>query len=186
MDDARIVELFLKRDEAAIAGLEAKYGGRLFAVALRITGDANAAEECVNSAYMRAWELIPPADPSDHLFAFMGRIVRGIAIDRYRADRALFRSAVTVELTKELDECTAGSSDVEDAASANELASVINDFVRSLPRDRRLIFIRRYWYFDSVADIADALGFSQSKVKTELYRARNKLKGFLERKGYCI
>lgn len=186
MDDAKTVELFRKRDGSAIAEVEARYGGRLYAIALRMTGDPHIAEECLNSAYMRAWELIPPADPSEHLFAFMARIVRGIAIDRYRAENALSRKAVTVELTKELDECTAGSRNVEDEAEANELCAVINDFVRSLSGDRRLIFIRRYWYFDTVAEIAKALGFSESKVKTELYRARKKLKSYLERKGYGI
>ena len=186
MDDARIVELFLDKDETAVSEIGKKYGERLLAIAFRITGDRSAAEECVNSAYQRAWELIPPAEPSSYLFAFMGRIVRGLAIDSYRRERAASRSAVTVELTRELEAVLPWNGSVEGEAEANELGALINGFVRALPKDRRLIFIRRYWYCDTVAEIAESLGFSESKVKTELFRARKKLKEQLERKGYSI
>ena len=186
MDDTRIVELFLARDESAIAETAAKYGPRLTALALRVISDPREAEECVNDAYLRAWELIPPAEPRDHLFAFLGKIVRGLAIDRVRAASSQKRSAVLVELTKELSECLPSGAGVEQEAEANELAALISAFINALSEEKRLIFLRRYWYFDSVAEVAAVMGISQSKVKTELFRMRKKLKAYLERNGYTV
>lgn len=186
VDDARIIELFFSRDEAAVAEADRLYGRRLKTLALRLLGDPREAEECVNDAYLRAWELIPPADPRGYLFAFLGRIVRGLAVDRLRAASSKKRSAEVVELTKELSECLPSSADVEEAAEARELSSVIGDFIRELPEEKRFIFLRRYWYFDSIADIAASLGSGAGRIRTELYRLRRKLKAYLERKGYTV
>lgn len=186
MDDTRIVELFLARDEAAIAETAAKYGARLNALALRVVTDPREAEECVNDAYLRAWELIPPAEPVDHLFAFLGRIVRGLAIDRVRAASSRKRSAVLVELTKELSECLPSGKAVEQEAEANELAALINGYVKGLPQEKQYVFLRRYWYFDSIADIASSTGSREGRIKTELFRLRKGLKAYLERNGYTV
>ena len=186
MTDGEIVRLFCDRDEEAVKAASDKYGSRLRAVALAVTGDPGAADECVNDALLRAWEHIPPAKPSNHLFAFLAKTVRGIAIDRLRRESAQKRSAVFVELTNELAECLPSRARVEDEALAKELSGVINGFVRELPRDKQLIFIRRYWYFEAIADISESLGFTESKVKTELARMRKKLKSLLERKGYTL
>lgn len=186
MDDAGIVGLFYARNEAAITETAKKYGAKLSELAYRALGDKSAAEECLNDALLRAWEHIPPADPADHLFAYLAKTVRGLAIDRLRHDKSLTRGVVITELTHELSECVASNESVEDAALANELAGSINAFVKELPRDKQLVFIRRYWYFDSISDIAKSLGFSESKVKSDLSRMRKKLKSRLEGKGYSI
>ncbi len=186
MSDRVLIDLFNARDEAAIEETSRIYGARLRAIALAVTGDESAADECVNDALLRAWEHIPPADPEGRLFAYLARIVRGIAIDRLRRGRSLKRGAVVVELTDELRECLPSGESVEDAALANELSDIINGFVRELPREKQLIFIRRYWYFDSIAAVAGSLGLTESKVKTELYRMRIKLKSRLEGKGYTV
>lgn len=186
MDDAGIVGLYKARDEAAITETADKYGAKLSELAFRLLGDRHSAEECVNDALLRAWEHIPPADPGDRLFAYLARIVRGLAIDRLRHDKSLKRGAAVTELTQELSECLASSESVEDAALAKELAGIVNGFVNGLPNDRQLIFIRRYWYFDSISEIAESTGFSESKVKTALCRMRKKLRNLIEGKGYGI
>ena len=186
MDDRMIAELFSSGSEQAVTETNAKYGPLLARIALRVTGDPAAAEECVNDALLRAWELLKGAEPCGHLLPLLGKIVRGIAIDRCRAENALKRSAVFVELGSELAEVIPWSGSVESEAEANELGALINGFVKKLPHDKQLVFIRRYWYFDTVAEISSALGFSQSKVKSILSRTRNELKRFLERNGYRI
>ena len=185
MEDARITELIRLRDESAIEALSAKYGEQLTRIALRVTGDARTAEECVNSAYFRLWSLGGQLR-SGSLFALLAKIVRGEAIDRLRAEGAGKRSAATVELTRELEECIPGSETVEGALEANELSRLIRAFVEALPREKQLIFVRRYWYFDPIAEIAQSMGLTQSKVKTELLRTRKKLKQYLERNGHTV
>lgn len=186
MDDAGIVELFIERDETAITELSLKYGARLKTIALRVLFDPLTAEECLNDAYLRIWELIPPAEPRDHLFPFAGRIVRGLAIDRVRAKSSLKRSAAVIELTAELSECLPSGDNAEETAEGNELKRAVNLFISGLPGERRTVFLKRYWYFEPVADIARSMGISESKVKTELHRMRQKLKLYLERKGWEI
>lgn len=186
MDDARIVDLFLVKDEAAIAFAAEKYGSKLSRLAERILEDAHAAEECVSDAYLRAWNSIPPSEPRGYLFPYLARITRQSALDRVKKAGAAKRSALLVELSAEMEECLPSGEDPADEAEARELMRLINAFLSELPDEKRAVFLRRYWYFDSVADIAKSLGFRESKVKTMLFRMREKLRAYLEKEGYNV
>ncbi len=185
MDDDKIVELYLSRDESAVAESAAKYGAALRRIAMSVLNDASAAEECENDAYMQAWRLIPPNEPRAYLFAFLGRIVRHIAIDRVRRASSEKRRAELCGLTDEMLQCIPGGS-VERDLEAGELAGAINAYLAGCPKDKRRVFVRRYWYFDSVEEIARDTGFSRSKVKTMLFRMRNELRDYLQKEGYSV
>ena len=185
MDDDKIVELYLSRDESAIAESANKYGPALRRIAFSLLGDAHAAEECELDAYMQAWSLIPPNEPRTYLFAFLGRIVRHLAIDRLRRASGAKRQAAVCELTREMEECLPGG-DVESEAEAGELSRAISRWLASEGEERRGVFIRRYWYFDSVEEIAKSFGFTRGKVKTMLYRMRKELKEYLLKEGYTV
>ena len=185
MDDDKIVELYLSRDESAVSESAKKYGAALRRIAYSLLGDEHAAEECEYDAYMQAWSLIPPNEPRTYLFAFLGRIVRHVAIDRLRRASGAKRQAAVCELTSEMEECLPGG-DVESEAEAGELANAINAWLGSLAEDKRGVFVRRYWYFDSAEEIAKSFGFTRGKVKTMLYRMRKELKEHLRKEGYTI
>ncbi len=186
MEDAQIVALFLARNEEAIVQTEAKYGVQLRRIAENILHDPEIARECENDAYFQAWNRIPPHEPSDYLFAFVGRIVRHLALDRCRSAGRQKRYALYTELTQEMQECLPSGEVTEAAVEAKELRACIEAFLDTCPEEQRNVFIRRYWYFDSIAAIADAFGLSQSKVKTQLFRMRASLKRRLEKEGYSI
>ncbi len=186
MEDREIVELYLKRDESAINRTVEKYGRALRSAALRILGDENAAEECENDTYLAAWNSIPPHEPRDYLFAFLGRIARHLAIDECRKNAAEKRTALFTALTAELEECIPGGDGPESALQARELTDTINAFLASCGEERRNIFLRRYWFFDTVDEICARYGLSRSKVKTTLFRMRNALREHLKKEGYTI
>lgn len=186
MNDQLIVELYLARDEAAIGETSAQYGLKLKRIAASILGDAHAAEECVNDVYLRAWNSIPPNEPRQYLFAYLARITRQIALSRLKTAGALKRSALLTELTAEMEECLPFGADTADEAEARELSRLINAFLAMLSAEKRAVFLRRYWYFDSIAEIAKSFGFRESKVKTMLFRMREKLRAYLEKEGYRV
>ena len=150
MDDGSIVDLYLARDEGAIAHTSEKYGAALRTLADRILGDVPAAEECENDTYLEAWNRIPPHEPRDYFFPFLGRIARHLAIDRCRRRDARKRSALLCELTAELEMCLPAKENVEAEVSASELAAVIRRFLALCTEEQRGIFLRRYWYFDTI------------------------------------
>ncbi len=184
MEDEKIIDLFLNRDETAISHTRDKYGKRLYAVSLRITADIQTAEECENDTYMESWNRIPPAEPRGYFYAFLSRIVRNISINRCMEKERLKRKAFITELSEEMEQCIPSPSDVESEIDGMELGMRISDFLFEQSRDKRIIFVRRYYYLDSVRQISDALGCSESKVKTQLFRMRNELKAYLEEEGY--
>jgi RNA polymerase sigma-70 factor (ECF subfamily) len=186
MDDSQIVELYLNRNEDAIKETADKYGSRLRGIAYRILNDWETAEECENDAYRETWNRIPPHEPRDYLFAFVGRILRHIALNECKRNKRQKRYAVYCELTEEMQECIPTAQDVEAETEARELGRLINAYLKTCPEDRQRVFVRRYWYFDSVSEIAAANGFSQSKVKTMLFRMRAELKAYLEKGGYTV
>ena len=186
MEDTEIVALFLQRDETAIRETAAKYGTALRKIAAGLTGDPLSAEECENDTYLQAWNSIPPHEPRAYLFPFLARITRHIAIDRCRKEHAQKRGVPTVELTREMAECLPAGEDGFDAPNAQALTEAIDRFLAALPEEQRNIFLRRYWYFDSVADAARYCGVSLSKAKTTLFRLREKLRVFLEKEGYTV
>lgn len=188
MEDSDIVDLYFARSEEAIKETEQKYGARLRRIAYAVLGSEESARECENDAYLRAWNLIPPAEPRDGLFAFLGQIIRHLAIDEYRKSHAEKRNAVMVELSKEMEECIpAGRSDEWwEKYRGKELAIKINSFLESCPPWKRKLFVRRYWYMEGIAQISKRYGFTQGKVRTELFRMREKLRDYLRQEGYEI
>ena len=183
MDDKQIVDLFWQRNETAIDETAAKYGPYCHSIAYNILDNDADAEESVNDTYLDAWNSMPPHRPSI-LSTFLGKITRRISIDRWRRRSAEKRGGgqITVVLD-ELEECIADKNSVEQEVEANLLADVINTFVKALPDTEQRVFLCRYWYMDSVESIAKEFGFSQSKVKSMLYRTREKLRARLIKEG---
>jgi len=186
MDDSQIVDLYLARDERAVSETAQKYGERLRQLARRILDDAQSAEECENDTYHAAWNSIPPHTPRTYLFAFLGRITRHLAIDECRRAAAQKRQALICELTQEMEECVPGHSDVAETVEAEALTRAVDVFLAGCTEDQRSIFVRRYWYFDTVSEISKRFGCTQSKVKTTLFRLREGLKAHLEKEGYTV
>ncbi len=187
MEDQEIVELYLKRDESAISATAEKYGARLRGIAARIVRDKAGAEECENDTYLEAWRLIPPHEPRNYLFSFLGKITRHLAIDLCRRAESKKRSAEYCELTREMEECIpSGGADVESSVEADGLRDVLNAFLDRHSGQQQNIFVRRYWYFDTVPEISRRFGFSQSKVKMTLSRMRAELRTVLEKEGYTV
>jgi len=186
MDDSKIVDLYLSRNESAISQTAQKYGLKLRRIADSILNNMASAEECENDTYLEAWNRIPPNEPRTYLFAFLGKITRHLAIDECRRNASRKRYALYCELTQEMEQCIPGKNDVEEAFAADALAQSINAFLAVCSADRRNIFVRRYWYFDTVAEISEKYGYSQSKVKTALFRMRKELKHHLEKEGYTV
>lgn len=183
MEDHRIVELYWQRSEEAIAETAAKYAPYLNSIAFGILADALDAEECVNDTYADAWDAMPPHRPSI-LSTFLGKITRRISIDRWRRNSAEKRGGSQMVLVlDELEDC-ASSSDVETTLEQQEMARIMGKFLDSLPTTERRLFLRRYWYLDSIAEIAKAFGFSESKTASMLHRIRIRLRKKLESEGY--
>lgn len=186
MDDEKIVQLFLNRDENAVKYSSEKYGTRLRALCCGITADEQVAEECENDTYLEAWNLIPPNEPRSYLYAFLARIARHISIDRCRENASLKRNAVITELSEELEMCLPSSDDVESVVAEKELAKAISAFLSTVSREKRVIFVRRYFYLDSVSEISKRCAVTESKVKSSLYRTRNELREYLIKEGYVL
>ena len=182
MDDRSIIALFFARDERAIAETEQKYGKLCLGLARRVLGNEQDAEECVNDAYAGLWNAIPPADPDD-LCAFACRVVRNLSLKRLRA---LTRQKCSRDMTVSFSELEEILSDEAVDGREGEIGAAISAFLREQSEQVRGVFIRKYYFFDSVADIAKRYGFSQSKVKSMLYHTRNKLREYLTKEGIGI
>lgn len=186
MEDGQIVELYLNRDEAAIARTTEKYGRRLRALALGMVGDAQTAEECENDTYLEAWRSIPPHEPRDYLYPFLARIVRHTALNCCRDRNRLKRAAFVAQLSDELEQCIPAPDDAACRLDELALREAINGFLAGLDGEKRNMFLRRYWFLDSVSAIAKRYGLSESKVKTTLFRVRARLRDYLEQEGYTL
>ena len=184
MNDKNIVDLYFNRDEEAITQTDKKYGRYCYSIAYNILTNKEDAEESVSDTYMTAWRAIPPRRPSV-LSTFLGKITRHISIDRWRERSANKRGGGEVTLAlEELEDCVAGLQNVEMEYERKELIQAYVKFLDILPVTERRVFLCRYWYVDSVEAIAEKFGFSQSKVKTMLYRTRTKLRKQLAEEGY--
>ncbi|MBQ1658965.1 MAG: RNA polymerase sigma factor [Clostridia bacterium] len=179
MDDKKIIELYFRRDEDAITQTKECYGERLKALAYRILRSSEDAEECENDTYMKAWESIPPQQPQ-HFFAYLAKICRNTALKMEEKQQAEKRSAVIVELSQELSECLPDKHSLEDTAE-QELGEIISKFLKTVSKENRVIFIRRYFLSETISDISKALSISESKVKSSLFRTRNKLRDYLSK-----
>ena len=187
MEDDAIVTLYWQRDEEALRASSEKYGSRLRQLAQRILADAHDAEECENDTYLAAWNSIPPHEPRSYLFAFLARITRHLSLDRCRGREREKRGGRRVAaLTEELLQCLPGGETPEEALDLQTLGERISDFLQTLPAEKRNLFLRRYWYCDSILDIARRYGLSESKVKSSLSRSRRALREALRKEGYHV
>lgn len=186
MTDEEIIELYFQRQESAIAWTARTYGSRLRHLAFAIVADASQAEECENDTYYQAWNAIPPQDPRGYFYAFLAKITRNLALNRYRREKSQKRGGVVVELSWELEACIPSRDTVETQWEEIQLKQTINGFLAELPLEKRNVFLRRYWFCDTIGDIAARYGLSQSKVKTMLHRMRTQLKNHLEQEGYSV
>lgn len=186
MEDHDIVELFLARNEDAISKTAEKYGPRIRQIAYGVLGNHESAEECENDTYQKAWESIPPNDPRAHLFSYLGRIVRNIALNRLKAEESQKRNAIQCELTREMKESIPASVNTEADVLRGELIKIIESYLDKCSELQRKVFVRRYWYWDSISAISRRYGISQASVKTMLFRMRKDLKKHLVQGGYGI
>ncbi len=185
MEDTAIIDLYWSRSENAISETANKYGNFCYSISYNVLGSREDAQECVNDTYMAAWEQLPPQRPGS-LSAFLAKITRNLSISRWRKQSAAKRGGGEVVLAlEELNECAAEGQNVESIYLYKETIQVFKEFLKMLSQTERSVFLRRYFFLDSVADIARDFGFSQSKVKSMLFRTRNKLRMRLEKEG-CI
>ncbi len=183
MDDLQIINLYFERNENAIKETEIKYGKLCLSIARNILDNEADSEECVNDTYLSVWNTIPPQRPNNFT-AFISKITRNISLKRVRFDSAVKRSALTVISLSELEEVIPDhhGSEVEE----EQLGKLISNFLRTENADARNVFIRKYWFFDSIAEIAEKYSFSESKVKSMLYHTRNKLRDYLKKEGVYL
>jgi len=180
MTDAEIIDLYFARCESAIRETSQQYGAYCKTISMNIVRNAEDAEECVNDTYLSAWNSIPPQRPTVFQ-AFLGRITRNLSLDRYKARKTQKRGGgETAILLDELEYCIPSGNSVEDEVEVGIIGKAIDSFLSSIGKEERIFFVRRYWYADSIAVIAEQFGVSESKVKTGLFRTRNKLKKYLE------
>ena len=183
MTDEQIVTLFWNKDERALRESEAAYGGYCRALAERFVS-AEDAQECWSDALLRAWDVIPPERPA-HLRAFLAKLTRNLALDRFRAGSAAKRGGGEGDaVLSELSEVLGGRETAETTVAARELGEAVNRFVRSLPRREGDVFIRRCFFADTTAEIAKRYGMSEGSVKVMLSRTRKKLRTYLESEEY--
>ena len=182
MDDGRIIELFFERSEQAIAELSDKYGSLCAKVAFNILNNRIDSEECVNDAYLAVWNTIPPRRP-ERLSSYVCRIVRNLALKKYHSDTAQKRNSRYDLALDEIEACFPSAASVEDEIAAGEIAAMIDRFLETLDGKSRVMFVRRYWYADSIDDIASLFATSGHYVSVRLSRIRKALKKYLEREG---
>lgn len=186
MDERHIIELYWNRCETAIAETARKYGGYCFKIAYNILANHEDSEECVNDTYWKAWKSIPPTCPRS-LAAFLGRITRNLALNRFETCTAQKRGGSQVDLAlEELHECLTDGKSTEERVEDRELANALNEFLTNLPSEARKLFLQRYWELMPIKEIAKASGISESKVKMSLKRTRDKLRAFLEKEEIAI
>ncbi len=179
MEDEEIISLLFDRDERGLDELSKKYGGRLRQLAERILSPPDAAE-CINDTYLAVWESIPPRSP-EYLFAYTAKICRNLALNRVEWNQAAKRNAVFVELSEELGNL---APDLSDGIQQRELASAIADFLKGQTKEQREIFVRRYWYGETVKELAQTFDCRQGRIKSILFRLRKGLRRELEKEGF--
>lgn len=185
MEDGQIIELYWNRDQRAIQETDGKYGKLLGGIAWNLLRSREDSEECVNDTYLRAWEAIPPTRPG-FLRTWLGQITRNLSLDRWKKRGAEKRGGGAELLLGELEDCLPAPGGPERAVEDGELAAALSAFLRGLSREGRAMFLRRYWYGESVAEVARALGCGEGKVKSSLFRSRKALRAFLEKEGIAV
>ena len=178
IDDEKIIELFFERSEQGIRELDMKYGKICHNLSYNIVNNRQDAEECVNDAYLGAWNAIPPVRPNP-LLSYIVKIVRNISLKTYWRKEAAKRSGHYTIALEEIEGCIAGPKTVDDEIEARELARIIGEFLDTLTAENRVIFMRRYWFADSYKDIAEFVGLTEKNISVRLTRIREKMKQYL-------
>lgn len=178
MDDEKIIELFFERSEQAIGELDIKYGKLCHNLAYNILRNQSDAQECVNDAYLGAWNAIPPAKPNP-LLAYVCKIVRNISLKRYYWKAAAKRSSAYEIAMRELESCLSTPDTVETEVEARELALIIEGFLDTLTTENRIIFMRRYWFLDTYKNIGAFVGLTEKNISVRLSRIRKQMKQYL-------
>lgn len=185
MEDERIIDLYFERNENAISETASKYGSMIRSISYNILKNKLDSEECENDTYLVTWNKIPPTKPR-YLSAFLGRIARNISFDKYAYNKAAKRNTEFDIALSEIENCITSEMSIEDEENQKILADIISNFLKSTSYVKRVIFVRRYWYCDTIIQIADKYGYSESKVKSMLMRTRNDLRKYLRRQGVEI
>lgn len=185
IDDEKIIDLFFERDQQGIRELDMKYGKICHNLSYNIVNNRQDAEECVNDAYLGAWNAIPPARPNP-LLSYIVKIVRNISLKIYWRKEAAKRNSIYTIAMQEIEACIADQKTVEDEVGARELARIIEEFLDTLTAKERVIFMRRYAYIDTYADIANRVGISEKNVSVRLTLIRQKMKQYLIERGLLV
>lgn len=184
LEDAKIIELYNARNELAVAETERKFGKMLFSIAMNVLSNREDSEETVNDTYGKAWNKIPPEKP-DFLGAWLGKITRNLSISRWRKNRAQKRSGIETMLS-ELEECIPSSENVEAESENKEVTATINRWLETLQKEERILFLRRYWFGDSVAELSEKSKITPKKLSSKMFHLRKNLKEFLEKEGIAL
>ena len=179
MTDGEIIELFFSRSEEALSALAERHGKAVGKVAVNILGNLHDAEECINDTWLGVWNSIPPQRP-EHLGSYVCRVARNLALKQYHSGKALKRNSQYDIALEELGECVAARDDVEAEYAAHMLSESINTFLGALSYEDRFVFVRRYWYSDSLMDIAKMTGMSYNSLSQRLHRLRSRLRKHLD------
>ena len=183
MDDQTIIELYNQRDQRAITETQLKYGAYCMEVAYRVLANHQDAEECVNDAYLRTWHAIPPQKPYS-LKSFLASITRNLALNRYRDNRTQRRGSGEIALAlEELGECVSDGQSISEEYLMQELGEYVNRFLKKLSQKESNMFLCRYYFLYTTAEIATQYGMTEACVRTTLSRTRRKLRQYLEKEG---
>ena len=185
MDDEKIIELFFNRSEQAIEEVDKKYGKTCHNISYNILHNKLDAEECVNDAYLGAWNAIPPARPNP-LLTYLCKIVRNLSLKRYEFNTAIKRNSTYDVAMEELESCLSSPETVESEIALKELTHIIENFLDSLSTENRVIFLRRYWFSDTYSDIAARVGMTEKNVYVLLTRIRENLRNYLKEREVLV
>ena len=186
MEDENIIRLYWDRDETAIEETSKKYGKYCFSIANNILCSREDSEECVNDTYVKVWDSIPPKRPS--IFsAFIGKITRNISLNRYKLNNAEKRGGSNMDIVlDEIGEIVSGQPGPEEEAVMSDMTAAVNEFLAALPAEKRIMFVRRYWYADDVKSIALRMGTSENNISVSVRRIRNNLRDYLIERGFGL
>ena len=179
IEDEKIIEMFFGRSEQGIRELDIKYGKVCHKLSYNIVNSRQDAEECVNDTYHATWNTLPPERPN-YFFAYLAKLARNFSFGKYDYYHAQKRCVTVVELSDEIENCIPAPNDLEQKLDSKEIGRIISTFLYEQSSEMRAVFVRRYWYMDPIKDIAEMFQISESKVKSILFRMRNKLREHLE------
>ncbi len=185
MEDSKITDLFFERSEQALTELSHKYEKLCSKIAMNILGNEEDALECINDSYLAVWNTIPPQRP-DSLKYYLLRIVRNTSVKRYHANTAKKRNSFYDVALQELEECLPDESSIEGKLLSDEISNLLNSFLESQSKTNRIIFVRRYYFSDSIAEISQKVNLTENNIYVRLNRMRNALKNHLEKEGIII